>query len=68
MNARCFGNEISEILKKITFIDDKGKTICKEFKKEDFKYKISPFQNKNFFILKIELNLKKTIRKLLKKK
>ncbi|QFI14702.1 UDP-N-acetylmuramate dehydrogenase [Borrelia sp. CA_690] len=65
MNARCFGNEISEILKKITFINDKGKIICKEFKKEDFKYKISPFQNKNFFILKIELNLKKENKKII---
>ncbi len=68
MNARCFGNEISEILKKITFIDDKGKTICKEFKKEDFKYKVSPFQNKNFFILKTELNLKKEDKKIIEEK
>ncbi len=68
MNARCFGNEISEILKKITFINDKGKTICKEFKKEDFNYKVSPFQNKNSLILKVELNLKKKIKKILKKK
>ncbi len=63
MNARCFGNEISEILKKITFINDKGKTICKEFKKEDFDYKVSPFQNKNSLILKVELNLKKENKK-----
>ncbi|APS98783.1 UDP-N-acetylenolpyruvoylglucosamine reductase [Borreliella mayonii] len=68
MNARCFGNEISEILKKITFINDKGKTICKEFKKEDFKYKVSPFQNKNFLILKIELNLKKDNKKIIEEK
>ncbi|KEO62547.1 UDP-N-acetylmuramate dehydrogenase [Borreliella garinii] len=68
MNARCFGNEISEILKKITFINDKGKTICKEFKKEDFKYKVSPFQNKNFFILKTELNLKKEDKKIIEEK
>ncbi|AJA90396.1 UDP-N-acetylenolpyruvoylglucosamine reductase [Borreliella chilensis] len=68
MNARCFGNEISEILKKITFINDKGKTICQEFKKEDFKYKISPFQNKNFLILKIELNLKKENKKIIEEK
>ncbi|WPM05735.1 UDP-N-acetylmuramate dehydrogenase [Borreliella sinica] len=68
MNARCFGNEISEILKKITFINDKGKTICKEFKKKDFKYKKSPFQNKNFFMLKIELNLKKENKKNIEEK
>ncbi|AEW68933.1 MurB [Borreliella garinii BgVir] len=68
MNARCFGNEISEILKKITFINDKGKTICKKFKKEDFKYKVSPFQNKNFFILKTELNLKKENKKIIEEK
>ncbi|WNY66028.1 UDP-N-acetylmuramate dehydrogenase [Borreliella andersonii] len=68
MNARCFGNEISEILKKITFINDNGKTICKEFKKEDFKYKVSPFQNKNFFILKIELNLKRNNKKIIEEK
>lgn len=65
MNARCFGNEISEILKKITFINDKGETICKEFKKEDFKYKVSPFQNKNSLILKVELNLKKGNKKII---
>ncbi|WKC88252.1 UDP-N-acetylmuramate dehydrogenase [Borreliella japonica] len=68
MNARSFGNEISEIIKKITFINDKGKTISKEFKKEDFKYKVSPFQNKNFLILKIELNLKKENRKNIEEK
>ncbi|WKC78139.1 UDP-N-acetylmuramate dehydrogenase [Borreliella turdi] len=65
MNARCFGNEISKIIKKITFINDKGKTICKEFKKEEFKYKISPFQNKNFLILKVELNLKEENKKII---
>ncbi|WKC79055.1 UDP-N-acetylmuramate dehydrogenase [Borreliella turdi] len=65
MNARCFGNEISKIIKKITFINDKGKTICKKFKKEEFKYKKSPFQNKNFLILKVELNLKKENKKII---
>ncbi|WP_221037507.1 UDP-N-acetylmuramate dehydrogenase [Borrelia sp. HM] len=57
MNARCFGSEISEILDKIVFIDETGKTICKKFEKNEFSYKISPFQNKNIIILKATLNL-----------
>ncbi|AHH03592.1 UDP-N-acetylenolpyruvoylglucosamine reductase [Borrelia nietonii YOR] len=59
MNARCFGNEISEILDQVVFIDEHGKTICKKFERSEFSYKISPFQNKNTVILKATLNLTK---------
>ncbi|AWG42961.1 UDP-N-acetylenolpyruvoylglucosamine reductase [Candidatus Borreliella tachyglossi] len=59
MNARCFGNEISEILDLVIFIDENGKLICKKFDKSEFSYKMSPFQNKNLFILKVTLNLAK---------
>ncbi|AYE36457.1 UDP-N-acetylmuramate dehydrogenase [Borrelia turcica IST7] len=59
MNARCFGNEISEILDLVVFVDEDGQTICKKFEKNEFSYKISPFQNKNTLILKVTLNLSK---------
>ena len=57
MNARCFGNEISEILDQVVFINENGKTICKKFERNEFSYKVSPFQNKNIIILKATLNL-----------
>ncbi|AHH10781.1 UDP-N-acetylmuramate dehydrogenase [Borrelia coriaceae] len=63
MNARCFGNEISEILDQIMFINEDGKTICKKFEKSEFAYKTSPFQNKNTLILKATLNLTKSNKK-----
>ncbi len=48
MNARCFGNEISEILKKITFIDDKGKLFAKNLKKKTLSIKYRLFKIKTF--------------------
>ncbi|AHH08571.1 UDP-N-acetylmuramate dehydrogenase [Borrelia anserina] len=66
MNARCFGNEISEILDQIVFVDENGKTICKKFEINEFSYKISPFQNKNTIILKATLNLTKGNKKHIK--
>ncbi|UER67758.1 UDP-N-acetylmuramate dehydrogenase [Borrelia sp. BU AG58] len=59
MNARCFGSEISEVLDLIVFVDENGQTICKKFEKNEFSYKISPFQRKNILILKATLNLSK---------
>ncbi|UGQ16267.1 UDP-N-acetylmuramate dehydrogenase [Borrelia sp. RT5S] len=59
MNARCFGSEISEILDLVFFVDENGQTICKKFERNDFSYKISPFQKKNILILKATLNLSK---------
>ncbi|WP_024653442.1 UDP-N-acetylmuramate dehydrogenase [Borrelia persica] len=59
MNARCFGSEISEILDKIVFVDENGNLICKKFDKNEFAYKISPFQNRHTVILKATLNLKR---------
>ncbi|ACH94830.1 UDP-N-acetylmuramate dehydrogenase [Borrelia recurrentis A1] len=67
MNARCFGSEISDILDKIIFIDENGNFICKKFNKNEFAYKISPFQNKNTAILKATLNLKKGNKKHIEK-
>ncbi|QMU99361.1 UDP-N-acetylmuramate dehydrogenase [Borrelia sp. A-FGy1] len=63
MNARSFGKEISEILDLIVFVDEDGQTICKKFEKNEFSYKISPFQNKNTLILKATLNLSKGSKK-----
>ena len=57
MNARCFGQSVSDILGKVTFIN-KDMEIC-EYKtdKNDFGYKVSPFQNNENVIISAEFIL-----------
>lgn len=58
MNARCFGREISDVLKKVDYIDKKTNLISSYYTdKKDFDYKISPFQNNDKVITEITFEL-----------
>lgn len=57
MNARCYGSEISDIFLWAEYLDENGK-IKKIYKnKEDWDYKISPFQKNGIIITKVALQL-----------
>lgn len=56
MNARCYDDEISNHIKSVSYLDlDDLKIKRYEFKKSDWAYKISPFQNEKKIILQVEL-------------
>ena len=47
MNARCFGGEISQSLREVRLLNEKGELeIYKGGNPADFAYKVSPFQKK----------------------
>ncbi len=48
MNAGSFGQSISECIKEVTFIDEKGKKYSQKMKPEDFSYRTSPFPPRTF--------------------
>ncbi len=51
MNARCYDNEISDVLHSVKYIDENGDLHLWLPKEGDFSYKKSPFQDKNWIIL-----------------
>jgi UDP-N-acetylmuramate dehydrogenase len=67
MNARAYGNEMSEIIKSVTAIKKDCQIIHLKKKDLNFSYKDSLFKkNPNLFIYNITLNLKKGILKEIK--
>ncbi len=59
MNARCYGQEISGIIHKATILTRDLEIRSIKTRKEDFDYKISPFQKEAAIILNAEFTLKK---------
>ena len=51
MNARCYGVSVSDRIKSVTYIDSECRLQEYIYDKNDFRYKISPFQNKDVIIL-----------------
>jgi UDP-N-acetylmuramate dehydrogenase len=51
MNARCYGGEISEIFKWADIINEANELERIEYTKEDWSYKVSPFQNRDNIIV-----------------
>jgi UDP-N-acetylmuramate dehydrogenase len=51
MNARCYGVSVSDRIKSVTYIDNECRLNEYIYNENDFKYKISPFQNKDVIIL-----------------
>jgi len=57
MNARCFGQSVSDILNKVFFINSNGEISDYKADKNDFDYKVSPFQNNKSVITGAEFIL-----------
>ena len=57
MNARCFGQSVSDALSKVTFINNAGEISDYKADKNDFGYKASPFQNSENVIIAAEFIL-----------
>jgi len=45
MNARCYGSEVSDVLESVDLVDFSGRPSTYQFRKDDFSYKVSPFQS-----------------------
>ena len=57
MNARCFGQSVSDILSRVTFINKSGEISEYKTDKNDFDYKVSPFQSNEGVIISAEFTL-----------
>ena len=51
MNARCYGTEVSDVFSSALVLDGENKEIEVPFKKEEWDYKVTPFQNKDLIIV-----------------
>jgi len=58
MNARCYGKSISDVLERVTIFDRNLFLQELKVKKDDFGYKVSPFQKTREIILKATFRLK----------
>ncbi len=59
MNARCYEHSISELLTEVIYLDKNNNIISYTPQKDDFAYKISPFQNNKKIILSAKFKLEK---------
>ncbi|MGL1892662.1 MAG: UDP-N-acetylmuramate dehydrogenase [Spirochaetaceae bacterium] len=66
MNARCYGDEISNIFLWAEYLDQNGKLIRQEKDSSQWEYKISPFQKPGITIIRVALKLKHQERALIK--
>ncbi|MCQ2604889.1 MAG: UDP-N-acetylmuramate dehydrogenase, partial [Spirochaetia bacterium] len=57
MNARCYGQSISDVLAETYYLDRAGKYACLRTSSSDFDYKISPFQKNGGIILEAVFSL-----------
>jgi len=51
MNARCYGAEIADVFAEATVLDEQNQEVLVPFKKGDWDYKLSPFQNRDWIIV-----------------
>lgn len=63
MNARCYGGEISRIFRGASVLNENLEKDYIPFKAEDWAYKVSPFQNRQYIILSGDFTLKPGNRK-----
>lgn len=51
MNARCYGAEIADVLIDVTILDEDNRSRTVPFRREEWSYKRSPFQNRDWVIV-----------------
>jgi len=51
MNARCYGSEIAEVLIDATVLDEEDRPLTIPFVRDQWDYKISPFQGRDWVIV-----------------
>jgi UDP-N-acetylmuramate dehydrogenase len=57
MNARCYDKAIADVFVSATLLDERLELITIPFRDEDWAYKKSPFQNKEYLIVSAEFGL-----------
>lgn len=57
MNARCYGSEIADILRRVHYVSYDGTSGVYEVDRSDFAYKVSPFQQADRIITAAEFEL-----------
>lgn len=68
MNARCYGNSVSDFIKKIGIIDEDGEYRHLDIADCDYSYKQSIFQKKSYTIIDVLFNLQGGQKKEISKK
>jgi UDP-N-acetylmuramate dehydrogenase len=51
MNARCYGAEIADVIAEVLVLDENNQERLIPFRKEEWSYKLSPFQNRDWIIV-----------------
>ncbi len=59
MNAGAYGGEMKDVIKSVTYCDEKGEAFTIDNKECDFAYRHSFFSDKKLYILSAEIELKK---------
>ena len=59
MNARCYGRSVADVIGGVDIIDGQGNRRRVSPAKEEFGYKISPFQREQWAILQVDFELRK---------
>lgn len=57
MNARCYGSELADLLKEVRYLDLEGKPARMIPKREEFRYKDTPFMRASYTILSAKIEL-----------
>ena len=54
MNARCYGAEIADVFAEATILDEYNEETVVPFRREEWDYKRSPFQNRDWIIVEVK--------------
>ncbi|NCN04488.1 MAG: UDP-N-acetylmuramate dehydrogenase [Spirochaetales bacterium] len=57
MNARCYGSEVAEVLREVTYLDTEGNVAQMYPAREEFSYKDTPFMKNPWIILEGKISL-----------
>ncbi len=68
INARCYGHEISDVLLETDYLDHEGHQQTYHTKKDDFGYKLSPFQDKERIMLSCTFKMQKEDPRIIRKR
>ena len=63
MNARCYGWEIADVLSSVTVLDENNQRLIVPFTAQEWSYKKSPFQGRDWLILEASFRTRPATRK-----
>ena len=58
MNARCYGAEVADVLDQVVILDESNCEVTVQFVRDQWAYKVSPFQNRDQIIVEARFRTK----------